>query len=80
MMVYDRYFGWDWDRIRAFVGLFIFGNLFLSFILSTEGLPWWWHIQWVMNKVGDNIEAALILSIILLIGFYYWWRFEQGDF
>ena len=78
-MVYDRYFGWDWDRIKAMAIGFLFLNLLISFVVSTEGKPWYYHIEFIANWIGSHIEATLIGLLVIGMAVYWWWRFEQGE-
>ena len=78
-MVYDRYFGWDWDRIRGLAFGFLFLNLILVFIIATEGKPWYLPYQYIANYLAEHVEATIIGVIIFALGAWYWWKFEQGE-
>jgi hypothetical protein len=79
MVVYDRYFGWDWDRIKAIaIGLF-FLNALIAFVVSTEGRPWYYHFSFIFDWTASHAEATLIGLLVIGMGLYWWWRFEQGE-
>ena len=67
------------DRIKAMAIGFLFINAVVSFIVATEGYPWFYHFQYIWNWINAHLEVTLIGTLIFGTAFYWWWRFEQGE-
>jgi len=79
-MFWDPYFGWDTHMIRSCAfGLVILGGL-ASFVCSTEGLGWDYPYIALYSWLASNTEAVLIATIIGLIGGFYFWKAQIGEF
>ena len=79
-MFWDPYFGWDTHMIRSCAfGLVILGGL-ASFVCSTEGLGWDYPYIALYSWLASNTETVLIVTIIGLIGGFYFWKAQIGEF
>ncbi len=79
-MFWDPYFGWDTHMIRSCAfGLVILAGL-ASFVCSTEGLGWDYPYIVIYSWLASNTEAVLIASILALIGGFYFWKVQIGEF
>jgi hypothetical protein len=79
-MFWDPYFGWDTHMIRSCAfGLFMFSGL-ASFVCSTEGLGWDYPYVATYAWMLSHTDAVLISIILLLIGTFYFWKAQIGEF
>jgi len=78
--VWDPYFGWDWHRVRSMLGFIVLLSLFVMFIASTEGLPWYYPFEYVGGLITNRATEALITVFCIAIGLYWYWLFQRGDF
>jgi hypothetical protein len=77
-MIRDPIFGGiDWDGVRQLAFFLGAALAILSFGASTSG-NWYDPYDWVWTYITGNAPAFIFLSMLLTMGGYLYFQFEQG--
>jgi ABC-type dipeptide/oligopeptide/nickel transport system permease component len=69
--------GIDWDGVKQLAFSLICLLLIISFGAATSG-SWYDPYVWVAAYIGNNKPEFILLSMIILLGGYFWAQFESG--
>lgn len=77
-MIRDPVFGGiDWDGVRQLVFFLTVSLGILSFGAATSG-NWYDPYDWAWTYITTNAPAFIFLSMLLTMGGYLYFQFEQG--
>ena len=77
-MIRDPIFGGvDWDGVRQIVFMVSAACVILSFGAATSG-NWYDPYDWVWTYITTNAPAFIFLAMLLTMGSYLYFQFEQG--
>jgi len=80
MIFWDEYFGWDWHGIRSAISGLAVSCMAISFIAATEGHRWFAPYSWIYHQIIEHAAASIIVTMLLLVMGYWYWRFQSGDY
>jgi hypothetical protein len=77
-MIRDPIFGGiDWDGVRQLAFFLTVSLAILSFGAATSG-NWYDPYDWAWTYITANAPAFIFLSMLLTMGGYLYFQFEQG--
>lgn len=77
-MIRDPIFGGiDWDGVKQLAFTVICLLFIISFGAATSG-SWYDPYVWVAAYIGSNKPEFILLSMVILLGGYFWAQFESG--
>ncbi len=77
-MIRDPFGGWDWDGIKQLAFTITFAFAIISLFSQLGGDNWFGPYEWFWGIVTDNAEISIIVTMILVMGLWWYEQFNGG--
>lgn len=77
-MIRDPFGGWDWDGIKQLTFSIIFLFAIISLFSQLGGDSWYGPYVWIGSVISDNAEVSIILTMVLVMGLWWYEQFNGG--